>query len=180
MTGLAFTGAPGVGKSTLCAALSANYGVAHVSVSSWLRDELTARRQDVTPSSLQQLGAQMATNPTQLVQRVLHHHAVRPGEHYVFDAVRHRQVLEALRRRMGFVTHVGLYLDRATQLTRLTERDGNTTATERAAHSTEEQLEGLMTSSDVVLLTGWPVDDLARHVWTVLLDAPTAVQDHSR
>lgn len=153
MTSWALTAERGAGKSTLAAEAARVLGARHVSVSGWLRATLVAAGEADGPDELRAVGARAAADPGRLVQDALSHAGWSPGEAVLFDAVRHVEVLTALRTAVApdAVVHVALALPNSARLRRLTGRGDAHAALGGAEHSTEAQVSALIHAADHVL-----------------------------
>lgn len=168
MTVVALSAERGAGKTTLAAPAAAALGAVHARVSGWLAHGLVEQGLDPTPEALRAAGEQAAADPSGLVRQVLAHHGWRSGTPLVFDAVRHREVLIALREQAAPqpVLHVALVLDPAQLACRLAGRGDAAGVAGGAGHSTELQVPALVGGADLVLDAALPVGELVRRLKT--------------
>lgn len=166
MTVVALSAERGVGKTTLAAPAAAALGAVHARVSGWLAHRLTEQGIDPTPEALRAAGEQAAADPPRLVQQVLAHYGWRSGTPLVFDAVRHSEVLIALREQAAPqpVLLVALVLDPAQLASRLTGRGDAADVAGGAGHSTERQVPALVDGADLTLDAALPVGELVRRL----------------
>lgn len=95
---LAFSGKIASGKSTLSLEVSKALDWKRASFGDYVR--IVARSQGLEPSRevLQDLGESLAKTPDEFCRAILAHSGWRSGEPLVIDGVRHREIVDALRR----------------------------------------------------------------------------------
>jgi dephospho-CoA kinase len=163
---VALTAERGTGKTTLGAAAAVALDAAHVRVSSWLAHRLAEVGHTPTAGALREAGELAAADPRALVADVLAHHDWRPGRAFVFDAVRHEEVLTALREHVAPqpVLHVALVLHPRSLANRLADRGDADEVSAGAGHSTEAQVPSLVAAADLVLDATLGVDVLVEQL----------------
>jgi hypothetical protein len=162
MTSIALTAERGTGKTTLAIAAAERLGARHISVSGWLTAHLEACGIASTSDALRAAGEEAASDPARLVEQSLRYSGWRPGESVVFDAIRHKDVLVALRAIVAPnpVFHVAVVLGENARVARLVRR-GDVAAVEFGrGHSTEIEIPALVRAADFVLDGGLTVDEL--------------------
>lgn len=164
MTLIALTAERGAGKTTFATAVARTLGARHMSVSRWLRDVLIEQGLEPSPGRLRSAGEQAARAPDVLVEDVLAHFGWTPGELAVFDAVRHYEVLRALRQRVRpeRVLLVALAVTPEEVDRRLSARGDAADVAAGQDHSTERQVPSLMSSADLILDGATPLPLLIR------------------
>lgn len=151
---VALSGAKGTGKTELAAKLAVRLGCPHASVSSYISATLIATgAEEPCPQLLRQSGELLARNPDAMVRLVLAHYNWIPETALVFDAVRHSEVLSALRREVApqSVLHVGLRIPEHVRESRLRSRNREPFDAGLDRHSTEAQVPALVSASDLIL-----------------------------
>jgi len=159
LTSIAVAGPRGAGKSAVARELAAETGAFHAKVSSWLRDVLATEGRPATADNLRALGEKVANDPAVLVDQVLEHVGWTLGAPVIFDAIRHVEVLEALRRRLSPhpLLFVFMELEQEQRRERLEARGDATDVLASEHHSTESQIDVLRELADVRLSTGAPL-----------------------
>lgn len=152
----------GTGKTTLAVAAAAALKATHARVSNWLAHQLAEQGCEPTADALRQAGALAAADPRTLVAAVLAYNGWRPGRAVIFDAVRHTEVLAALRGHVAPqpVLHVALTLDPGRLAGRLVGRGDAADVRASTGHSTEAQVPSLVTAADLTLDAALSVNDL--------------------
>lgn len=163
---LALSAAQGTGKTALASQLAGLLGGTHASVSGYLTSRLLRDGRLPSPELLRLEGAVVAEDPAALVRECLAHCGWTRGTSLVFDSIRHRDVLVALRREVApqEVIHVGLRVPETVRLTRLRSRGREPLASQHEAHSTEIQVPTLVTTADAILDATAPVDQMVSEV----------------
>lgn len=173
MTSVALSAERGTGKSTLASVATRALGLRYVSVSGWLAHVLQQRGVTAGPDELRAAGEAAALDPARLVADCLRHACWAPGEPVLFDAVRHVEVLAALRETLarGRVLHVGLTLPPSERLARLSGRGDAPTAVSGVRHSTERQVPDLLLLADALLDASHPVATLVQDLTELVRQA---------
>lgn len=163
---VALTAAQGTGKTELARALADQIVGLHASVSAYLRVELAREGANPSPNLLRERGQALANDPADLVDRVLRHYGWERDTPLIFDAIRHREVLVALRGavRPLAVLHVGLVVPEPIREARLEARIREPHDARLTMHSTEEQVPNLVQAADLVLDGTQQVGQLASGV----------------
>ena len=168
---LAFSGKIASGKSTLSEEVAQALQWKRASFGDYVRT--VAKSEGLEPSRevLQDLGASLATKPEEFCRAVLTHYGWQSGEPLVIDGLRHKEILDALRRIVAplEVRVVYLEIDDQRRHERLMQEEhvDEKKLSQVEAHSTEKQVANVLPNlADLTVSADRPVDDLVRDIVT--------------
>jgi|GEM_PF-206931 len=177
---LAFSGKIASGKSTLSAEVAKVLDWKRASFGDYVR--IVAKSQGLEPSRevLQDLGESLAKTPEEFCKAMLAHFGWQSGEPVVIDGVRHREVVEALRRIVAPLELRLVFVDVADEQRRERFiRKGDVTPEkmpEIEKHSTEKQVSTVLPDiADLTVSAGEGLDDVVREIvsWVRQAESPT-------
>jgi transcriptional regulator with XRE-family HTH domain/dephospho-CoA kinase/Zn-dependent peptidase ImmA (M78 family) len=168
---LAFSGKIGSGKSTLSQEVAHALQWKRASFGDYVRT--VAKSEGLEPSRdvLQELGASLAKKPEEFCRAMLAHYGWQSGEPLVIDGVRHKEILDALRRIVAplEVRVVYLAIDDQKRHERLMQEDqiDEKKLGQVEAHSTEKQVMDVLPKiADLTVSAERPIEDLVRDIVT--------------
>jgi dephospho-CoA kinase len=166
---LAFSGKIASGKSTLSAEVAKALDWKRASFGEYVR--IVAKSLGLEPSRevLQDIGASLVKNPEEFCRAMLAHYGWQSGEPLVIDGVRHREIMEALRRIVAPLELRLVYLDISDEQRRerlVREEDvGPDKISKVEAHPTEKQVSEVLPGiADLRVSADRPVADLVRDI----------------
>jgi transcriptional regulator with XRE-family HTH domain/dephospho-CoA kinase len=166
---LAFSGRIASGKSTLSAEVARSLGWKRASFGDYVR--IVAKSQGLEPSRevLQDLGESLAKTPEEFCRSMLAHFGWQSGEPLVIDGVRHREIVEALRRLVAPLELRLIFVDSADEqrrerLVRKTDLDLDKMP-RIESHSTEKQVSSVLPDiADLRVSTEQGLGDVVRGI----------------
>jgi cytidylate kinase/transcriptional regulator with XRE-family HTH domain len=148
---IAFTGQRGSGKTTISEGVAKVLNWPRASFGEYLR--AAAKRQGVADATenLQELGAALAKEPDRFCDAVLTFSKWEAGEPLIVEGVRHKTILESLRRKVAPLEVRLVYLDisEKERIKRLAQRESSTEQRIVAVenHSTESQVKNVLSDA---------------------------------
>jgi transcriptional regulator with XRE-family HTH domain/Zn-dependent peptidase ImmA (M78 family)/cytidylate kinase len=177
---LAFSGKIASGKSTLSAEVARALDWKRASFGDYVRG--VAKSQGLEPSRevLQDLGESLAKTPEEFCKAMLAHFGWQSGEPVVIDGVRHREVMEALRRVVAPLEVRLVFVDAADeQRLKRFVREGDVNPgrmPQIEKHSTEKQVSTVLPDiADLRVSAGEDLDEVVREIvnWVHQAEGPT-------
>lgn len=178
---LAFAGRVASGKSTLAREVANALDWKRASFGDYVR--IVANSQGLEPSRevLQDLGESLAKAPEEFCRAMLAHFGWQSGEPLVIDGVRHREVVEALRRIVAPLELRLIFVDiseeqRRERLARKGDVDAHRMP-QIEKHSTEKQVGAVLHDiADLRVSTGSGLGDVVREIVTWVHQAESMTQ----
>ena len=167
---IGFAGKIGSGKTTLSGKVSETLAWPYVSFGNYVRNVARQRGLAESREVLQEIGAALvSSDPEMFCREVLSQANWQPGSPLVIDGVRHKEVVEALRRLVAPSSLRIVYIELADEVreSRLPEEGINdATQLQRIeTHSTEVQVKTVLPeSADLIVDGGKELDHLVNEV----------------
>ena len=168
---LAFAGKIASGKSTLSSEVAKALDWKRVSFGDYVR--IVAKSQGMEPSRevLQELGETLARTPDEFCRSMLAHFGWESGEPVVIDGIRHREIVDALRRAVAPLELRLVFIDVADEKRRERLDQERDNVTDKLAHvekhSTEKQVEKVLPGiADLTVTTESDVNQVVQQIVT--------------